>query len=128
MTPLFLYFTSLTCIPCSIHCMLEENELAVFLTPYVTESSASAQVPYQILETEFRVKKKISLLLHQAKGDTPGFCLEKLCPKPRRLDDGVYNSGLKMGSLTRLGCEQKKLRVEPTRLLCPWGLSSKNTR
>ena len=44
---------------------------------------------YQILETEFRVKKKISLLLHQAKGNTPGFCLEKLCPNPRELDVGV---------------------------------------
>ena len=69
--------------------MLEENELPVFLTLYLSESSASAQVPYQILETEFRVKKKISLLLHQAKGNTPGFCLEKLCPNPRELDVGV---------------------------------------
>ena len=51
MTLLFLYFTYLTRVPCSIHCMLEENELPVFLTPYVTESSVSAQVPYQILET-----------------------------------------------------------------------------
>lgn len=51
MTPLFLYFTYLTRVPYSIHCILEENELPVFLTPYVTESLVSAQVPYQILET-----------------------------------------------------------------------------
>ena len=29
-----------------------------------------------------------------------------MCLHPREPDEGFYNSGLKVGSLTRLGCEQ----------------------
>ena len=32
----------------------------------------------------------IALLLCQAKGNTPGFCLEKLCLNPREFDEGFY--------------------------------------
>ena len=39
-----------------------------------------------------------ALLLCQAKGNTPGFCLEKLCLNPRKFDEGFYNSGSKVGS------------------------------
>ena len=42
--------------------------------------------------------KWLSTLLCQAKGDTSGSCLEKLCLNPREFDEEFYNSCSKMGA------------------------------
>lgn len=47
-----------------------------------------------------------SFIVLPGKANTLGFCLEKLCVSAGRFDEGFYNSGSKVGSLTRIGCEQ----------------------
>ena len=37
-------------------------------------------------------EKNTALLLSQAKGDTIGFCLEKICLNPKGFDERLYNS------------------------------------
>ena len=45
-------------------------------------------------------------MLCQAKGDMPGFCLRKtIYLNSRELNEGFYNSGSNVGSLTRSECE-----------------------
>jgi len=63
-------------------------------------------VPSQILETVVLSEaEKDSFIGLEIKGDTSGFfCLEGLCVW--KLNEGFYNSGPKVGSLTGLGCEQ----------------------
>ena len=66
---------------------------------------ASAQVPSQILEAEFWVKKKsIALSLCQAKGDHS----EIMPSKPVCLNSGglgeFYRNGLQAGLLIRISC------------------------
>ena len=50
--------------------------------------------------------KNTALLLSQAKGDTIGFCLEKICLNPKGFDERLYNSEPKIGSQIRLEYEQ----------------------
>ena len=60
-------------------------------------------MPNQILVIEFWAKqKRIALLLCKEMGSSPVFCLSQ----PQMIYEGFYNSGSKVGSLTRLGCEQ----------------------
>lgn len=47
-----------------------------------------------------------SFIVLTGKGNTLGFCLENLCVSSRRFDEGFYSSGCKVGSLTKIGCEQ----------------------
>ena len=76
--------------------------------PHVTEDSDSLHTnaesnPKPILgEVE-----EDSFLIYQAKGDTAGFCLERvMCLNPREVNQGFYNCGSEVGSLTRLRAEQ----------------------
>ena len=72
------------------------------------------------------------------KGDTLGFCLENYASPPQRVE-GFYNSGSKMESLTRLGCDKtmyvyaqscpilcNPMDYSRTASSCPWNFPGKN--
>ena len=65
-------------------------------------------VPNQAPEMEFGVKqKRIALFVLPGK-ERPTMLLPQkiMCVKPRILNEGFYDGGSKMGSLTRTGCKQ----------------------
>ena len=71
----------------------------------VTESSASLYTGVE-LNPRDRILgevEKDSFIALPGKGRHGGFCFVKLCLTSKELDEGFYNNGSKVGSLTRSG-------------------------
>ena len=74
-------------------------------------------------------EKNTALLLSQAKGDTIGFCLEKICLNPKGFDERLYNSEPKIGSQIRLEYEQGLYSLKHQvawQMGLPWWLRGQN--